>query len=93
MRIVGADGFVLSETSNMREMKPHPVATRRSRVWPPSRLPRRLRAVHRHDFAPTRDRQEARPGVHPRARPCRTIANPALGRLVNVVTTSEDAPP
>ena len=91
MHIAGADGFVLSETSNMREMS-------RS-------LPQLVDHVYgRHHaypdgfvlftgtmFAPTRDRQAAGQGFTHARGDVVTIANAALGRLVNVVTTSEDA--
>jgi fumarylacetoacetate (FAA) hydrolase family protein len=42
-------------------------------------------------FAPTRDRKVAGHGFTHARGDVVTIANPALGRLVNVVTTSEDA--
>ena len=91
MRIDGADGFALSETSSMREMS-------RS-------LPQLINHVYgRHHaypdgfvlftgtmFAPTRDREVAGQGFTHARGDVVTIANPALGRLVNVVTTSEDA--
>jgi fumarylacetoacetate (FAA) hydrolase family protein len=92
MRIEGEDGFVLDETSSMREMS-------RS-------LPQLVRHVHgRHHaypdgfvlftgtmFAPTRDRNAPGQGFTHAPGDVVTIANPSLGRLVNVVTTSEDAP-
>jgi fumarylacetoacetate (FAA) hydrolase family protein len=93
MRIDGADGFALSETSSMREMS-------RS-------LPQLIKHVHgRHHaypdgfalftgtmFAPTRDRNAEGQGFTHARGDVVTIANPSLGRLVNVVTTSEDAAP
>ena len=42
-------------------------------------------------FAPTQDRQAAGQGFTHERGDVVTIANAALGRLVNVVTTSEDA--
>ncbi|MBV9922919.1 MAG: fumarylacetoacetate hydrolase family protein [Pseudonocardia sp.] len=91
MRIEGAEGFALSETSSMREMS-------RS-------LPQLIKHVHgRHHaypdgfvlftgtmFAPTRDRNAVGQGFTHARGDVVTIANPSLGRLVNVVTTSEDA--
>jgi fumarylacetoacetate (FAA) hydrolase family protein len=44
-------------------------------------------------FAPTRDRNAPNQGFTHARGDVVTIANPSLGRLVNVVTTSEDAAP
>jgi fumarylacetoacetate (FAA) hydrolase family protein len=43
-------------------------------------------------FAPTHDRREPGRGFTHARGDVVTIANSSLGRLVNVVTTSEDAP-
>jgi fumarylacetoacetate (FAA) hydrolase family protein len=92
MRIVGADGFVLSETSNMREMNRAPSQLVDHVYGRHHAYPDGFVLFTGTMFAPTRDRQEAGQGFTHAVGDVVTIANPSLGRLVNVVTTSEDAP-
>ena len=93
MRIDGEDGFVLVETSSMREMS-RPLAQLvghahgRHHAYPDGFV-----LFTGTMFAPTRDRDVAGQGFTHASGDVVTIANPALGRLVNVVTTAEDAPP
>ena len=92
MRIDGDDGFVLVETSSMREMsRPLPQlvghAHGRHHAYPDGFV-----LFTGTMFAPTRDRDVAGQGFTHATGDVVTIANPALGRLVNVVTTAEAAP-
>lgn len=92
LRIEGEDGYVLDGTSSMREISRDP-----------EELARQAMSEHQYPdgfvlflgtlFAPTQDRDEPGRGFTHKPGDRVTIATPALGRLVNRVTTSKAADP
>lgn len=92
LRIEGEDGYVLDGTSSMREISRDP-----------EELARQAMSEHQYPdgfvlflgtlFAPTQDRDEPGRGFTHKLGDRVTIATPALGRLVNRVTTSKAAAP
>jgi fumarylacetoacetate (FAA) hydrolase family protein len=92
LRIEGEDGYVLDGASSMREISRDP-----------EELARQAMSEHQYPdgfvlflgtlFAPTQDRDEPGRGFTHKPGDVVTIATPALGRLVNTVTTSKLASP
>jgi fumarylacetoacetate (FAA) hydrolase family protein len=92
LRIEGEDGYVLDGASSMREISRDP-----------EELARQAMSEHQYPdgfvlflgtlFAPTQDRDEPGRGFTHKPGDRVTIATPALGRLVNRVTTSKAAEP
>lgn len=91
LSITGADGFALDGHSSMREISRDP-----------AELVRQALSEHHYPdgfvlfcgtlFAPTQDRDTPGGGFTHKVGDVVTIAEPRLGRLVNRVTTSRDAP-
>ena len=91
LAIDGADGYRLDGTSSMREISRDP-----------AELVRQALSEHHYPdgfvlfcgtlFAPTQDRDAPGRGFTHQVGDVVTIAEPRLGRLVNPVTTSRDAP-
>jgi fumarylacetoacetate (FAA) hydrolase family protein len=92
LTIEGADGFVLTGASSMREISRNPAELLRQ-------------AMSEHDypdgfvlfcgtmFAPVQDRDEPGRGFTHKVGDIVTVASARLGTLVNPVATSRDAPP
>ncbi|GAB2581828.1 fumarylacetoacetate hydrolase family protein [Microlunatus antarcticus] len=93
LRIEGRDGYVLEAGSSMSEMSRDPLDLVRHAHGRHHQYPDGFALFTGTMFAPVDDRDE--PGLgfthHPGDRV--TISAPALGRLVNMVTSSEQAPP
>jgi fumarylacetoacetate (FAA) hydrolase family protein len=93
LRIEGRDGYVLEAVSSMSEMSRDPLDLVRHAHGRHHQYPDGFALFTGTMFAPVDDRDE--PGLgfthHPGDRV--TISAPALGRLVNTVTSSEQAPP
>ncbi|KQT31435.1 fumarylacetoacetate hydrolase [Sphingomonas sp. Leaf412] len=91
LTIDGADGYRLDGTSSMREISRDP-----------AELTRQALSEHHYPdgfvlfcgtlFAPTQDRDDPGRGFTHKAGDTVAIAEPKLGRLVNRVATSKDAP-
>jgi fumarylacetoacetate (FAA) hydrolase family protein len=91
LRIEGADGYVLDGASSMNQISRDP-----------DDLVRQALSEHQYPdgfvlflgtlFAPTQDRDVAGQGFTHKVGDTVSIATPALGRLVNTVTTSKAAP-
>lgn len=91
LRIEGEDGYVLDGTSSMREISRDPedlAAQAMSEHHFPDGYVLFLGTL----FAPTKDRDEPGRGFTHKPGDTVTIACPGLGRLVNTITTSRDAP-
>lgn len=91
LRIDGADDYTLTGTSSMREISRDPadlVAQAMSEHHYPDGFALLLGTM----FAPTQDRDVPGRGFTHKPGDVVTIATPSLGRLVNTVTTSRDAP-
>jgi fumarylacetoacetate (FAA) hydrolase family protein len=92
LKIVGEDGYTLDGSSSMREISRDP-----------EDLARQAMSEHQYPdgyvlflgtlFAPTQDRDEPGRGFTHKVGDLVTISTPALGSLVNRVTTSKAAPP
>ena len=92
LRVVGSDGFVLDDTSNMTAISRDPVD-----------LSRQLFDCHQYPdgaalftgtlFAPTQDRDEPGQGFTHKFGDVVTISTPALGALTNRVGIASDLPP
>ncbi len=92
LRIAGPEGYVLEGHSSMREISRDPVD-----------LVRQTISEHQYPdgfvlflgtlFAPTQDRDTPGRGFTHKVGDIVTIANPRLGQLQNMVTTSKAAPP
>jgi fumarylacetoacetate (FAA) hydrolase family protein len=92
LRVEGEDNYALEGTSNMAEISRDPLE-----------LVRQSLSEHQYPdgfilflgtlFAPIQDRDEPGRGFTHKVGDVVTIASPKLGRLVNRVVTSRDAPP
>lgn len=92
LRIEGTDGYVLDGASSMDQISRDP-----------DELVRQALSEHQYPdgfvlflgtlFAPTKDRDEPGRGFTHKPGDVVAISTPALGRLVNTVTTSKAAPP
>jgi fumarylacetoacetate (FAA) hydrolase family protein len=92
LRVEGEDGYVLDGASNMAEISRDPLE-----------LVRQTLSEHQYPdgfvlflgtlFAPVQDRDHPRRGFTHKLGDTVAIASPKLGRLVNRVVTSKDAPP
>ena len=92
LRIEGADGYELDGASSMDQISRDP-----------DELVRQALSEHQYPdgfvlflgtlFAPTKDRDEPGRGFTHKPGDTVSIATPGLGRLVNRVTTSKEAPP
>ena len=92
LRVDGADGYVLEGASNMAEISRDPLE-----------LVRQTLSEHQYPdgfvlflgtlFAPVQDRDHPGRGFTHKPGDLVSIASPGLGRLVNRVVTSRDAPP
>jgi len=92
LRVEGEDGYVLEGASNMAEISRDPLE-----------LVRQALSEHQYPdgfvlflgtlFAPVQDRDHAGRGFTHKIGDRVAIASPKLGRLVNRVVTSKDAPP
>ncbi|HEU4650929.1 MAG TPA: fumarylacetoacetate hydrolase family protein, partial [Croceibacterium sp.] len=92
LRVEGEDGYVLDGASNMAEISRDPLE-----------LVRQTLSEHQYPdgfvlflgtlFAPVQDRDHPGRGFTHKVGDTVAIASPKLGRLVNRVVTSRDAPP
>lgn len=92
LRIDGPDGYLLEGASNMREISRDPQELVRQ-AMSEHHFPDGFALFLGTLFAPTKDRDTHGSGFTHKVGDQVTIACPGLGRLVNTVTTSRDAPP
>ncbi|MFL0413629.1 fumarylacetoacetate hydrolase family protein [uncultured Sphingomonas sp.] len=92
LRIDGPDGYLLEGASNMREISRDPQELVRQ-AMSEHHFPDGFALFLGTLFAPTKDRDTPGSGFTHKVGDQVTIACPGLGRLVNTVTTSRDAPP
>jgi fumarylacetoacetate (FAA) hydrolase family protein len=91
MTITGDDGYVLEGSSTMREISRDPAELLRQ-AMSEHQYPDGLVLFCGTLFAPIQDRDEPGRGFTHKVGDIVTISSPMLGRLVNPVTTSRDAP-
>lgn len=91
--VEGDDGFRMGGVSSMRQISRDPEDLVRQTVGPSHQYPDGLALYLGTMFAPTDDRGEAGKGFTHNAGDKVRVASERLGALVNVVTTSEAAPP
>lgn len=92
LTVTGDDGFVLQETSSLSKMSRGLEELVAHTVGPHHRYPDGFVLFTGTLFAPTQDRGEEGRGFTHHRGDLVTISAPALGALVNEVTTAEDAP-
>ena len=92
LTVDGDDGFTLDETSSSRAISRDPAELVGHAHGPHHAYPDGFVLFTGTMFAPDAGPGRAGQGFTHATGDVVTIANPALGRLVNVVTTSEDAP-
>ena len=92
LNITGADGYVLDDTSSMREMSRRLDDLVGHAYGPHHRYPDGFVLFTGTLFAPTQDRDEAGMGFTHHRGDVVTISTPSLGALRNEVSTAEDAP-
>jgi fumarylacetoacetate (FAA) hydrolase family protein len=93
LRVEGDDGFVLEGISSMAEISRDPLDLVRHMMGKTHQYPDGAVLFLGTMFAPTEDRGAKGSGFTHRKGDLVTIATPALGALVNRVTTSDRAPP
>ena len=94
LTITGAsDGYVLNGTSSMREISRDPLDLVGQAMGRHHQYPDGMMLFLGTMFAPTQDREVAGQGFTHKQGDRVEIMAPALGRLVNTVTFSDEAPP
>ncbi|MGF1649897.1 MAG: fumarylacetoacetate hydrolase family protein [Hyphomicrobiaceae bacterium] len=92
LRVEGVDGFVLDGRSSMTEIARDPAALVSEMTGPTHQYPDGAVLYLGTMFAPTEDRGAAGMGFTHHMGDIVTISTPRLGRLTNVMTTSDHAP-
>ncbi|MGQ0676004.1 MAG: fumarylacetoacetate hydrolase family protein [Rhodospirillales bacterium] len=93
LRVEGADGFTLDGVSSMRLISRDPLELVGHMMGKTHQYPDGAVLFLGTMFAPAKDRGEKGSGFTHKKGDIVTIATPALGALVNRVTTSDKAPP
>jgi fumarylacetoacetate (FAA) hydrolase family protein len=93
LRVEGDDGFALEGVSSMAEISRDPLDLVRHMMGKAHQYPDGAVLFLGTMFAPTKDRGEKGSGFTHKPGDLVTISTPALGALVNRVTTSDKAPP
>ena len=93
LTIRGDDGFALEAASNMAEISRDPLDLVAQTIGPVHQYPDGLLLFTGTMFAPTEDRDVAGEGFTHKPGDLVTIANPALGALINTVGLSTEIPP
>jgi fumarylacetoacetate (FAA) hydrolase family protein len=93
LTIRGDDGFALEAASNMAEISRDPLDLAAQTIGPVHQYPDGLLLFTGTMFAPTEDRDVAGEGFTHKKGDLVTIANPALGALINTVGLSTEIPP
>ncbi len=93
LEVVGDDGFRMGGVSSMRQISRDPEDLVRQTAGPSHQYPDGFALYLGTMFAPTEDRGEPGKGFTHKTGDRVRVASARLGALVNVVTTSEAAPP
>ena len=93
LRVEGTDGYVLEAVSSMSEMSRDPLELVQHAHGRHHQYPDGFALFTGTMFAPVDDRDAPGQGFTHHAGDVVAISTPALGRLVNTVTSSEEAPP
>jgi fumarylacetoacetate (FAA) hydrolase family protein len=92
LRVDGADGFTLQGTSSVSQISRDPLDLIRNAYGPHHRYPDGFVLFTGTMFAPTEDRDAPGEGFSHKDGDVVAISTPALGTLVNEVTSAEAAP-
>ena len=93
LTVEGEDGFVLDGASSMKEISRDPLDLVRQTTGPHHQYPDGFMLFLGTLFAPVKDRDTPGQGFTHKRGDRVTIANPALGALVNTVRLSTECPP
>lgn len=93
LEVRGKDQFTTDGTNSMREISRDPVDLVAATIGKEHQYPDGLMLFLGTMFVPTKDRREAGSGFTHEEGDVVRVSSPKLGTLVNVVTTSDRAPP